>query len=762
MMSLGSILLCAVLAGQAGAPLLTPPPDLAAQVDRIFERWDRTVSPGCAAAVMKDGRIVYKRGFGMADLDHDVTITPATVFHVASMSKQFTAASILLLEQDGKLSVDNDVRRYIPELPDFGVKITLRHLIHHTSGLRDQWELLGLAGWRYSQDLITDEDVLAVMARQKDLNFKPGERYLYCNTGYTLLAQVVKRVSGRSFREFTQARIFDPLGMKSTHFRDDFDEIVKGMAYGYVQAGATYKLSVTNFDTAGATSLLTTVEDLALWDENFYNPRVGGRALIERMLERGRLNSGETLDYAYGLTVGKYKSLPIVDHAGSDAGYRSDLIRFPEQHFSVAVLCNLPLNPGALARQVADIYLAKEIKPEPARPEEPGLKLAQERLAAVVGIYLNPDGDIVRRVFVRNGALRASQGSSPAAIELRAASELRFKPIGQAAEIRFEPMAGGGMRMIETAEGSAKPAVFIRMEAFAPKPEQLAEYAGEYRSEEIEPVFRMTIREGRLNLERLKSSPAPLEPAVKDVFLSGGGSIRFVRDRRGKVAGFILNRSRTLNFRFAKTGEAVVPRDMPPVETGKFRDADLVEIATLDPTLRLDIRYARADNFTGRPIYPEARAFLERPAAEALVRVQHALKDKGYGLVVFDGYRPWTVTKLFWDITPADKRNFVADPREGSKHNRGCAVDLSLIDLRTGREVEMPSLFDEMSERASASFAGGTPEQRERRDTLRRTMEKEGFEVYPDEWWHFDYKDWKHYRILDIPFKGIAEKSNRN
>jgi len=298
MMSLGSILLCAVLAGQAGAPLLTPPPDSAAQVDRIFERWDRTVSPGCAAAVMKDGRIVYKRGFGMADLDHDVTITPATVFHVASMSKQFTAASILLLEQDGKLSVDNDVRRYIPELPDFGVKITLRHLIHHTSGLRDQWELLGLAGWRYSQDLITDEDVLAVMARQKDLNFKPGERYLYCNTGYTLLAQVVKRVSGRSFREFTQARIFDPLGMKSTHFRDDFDEIVKGMAYGYVQAGATYKLSVTNFDTAGATSLLTTVEDLALWDENFYNPRVGGRALIERMLERGRLNSGETLDYA--------------------------------------------------------------------------------------------------------------------------------------------------------------------------------------------------------------------------------------------------------------------------------------------------------------------------------------------------------------------------------------------------------------------------------------------------------------------------------
>jgi CubicO group peptidase (beta-lactamase class C family)/D-alanyl-D-alanine dipeptidase len=759
MVPMCSILLFTIFMGQAGAPP-PPPPDPAAQVDRLFERWDRTVSPGCALAVIKDGRIIHKRGYGLADLDHDVTITPATVFHVASMSKQFTAAAILLLEQDGKLSVNDDVRRYIPELPDFGVKITLRHLIHHTSGLRDQWDLLGLAGWRYSQDLITDEDVLAVMARQKALNFKPGERHLYCNTGYTLLAQVVKRVSGRSFRDFTSARIFEPLGMKSTHFRDDFSEIVKGMAYGYTPAGNTFRLSVTNFDTVGATSLLTTVEDLALWDENFYNPRVGGRALIERMLERGQLNSGERLDYAYGLTLGKYKGLSIVDHAGSDAGYRSDLLRFPEQHFSVAILSNLPINPSLLARQVADIYLAKELKPELAKPEEPGIKLAPDQLAAVVGTYLNPDGDIVRRVFVQNGALRARTGSAPASAELRAMSEFRFKPVGQAAEVRFEPAAGRGMRMIETAEGTAKPAVFARADAFAPKPEQLAEFAGDYRSDEVEPVYRMTIREGRLTLERLKSSPAPLDPMVKDIFVSSGGSFRFVRDRRGRVAGFVLNRSRILNVRFNKTGEAVVPRDRPPIETGTFRESDLVEIAMLDPSIRLDIRYATENNFVGRPVYPEARAFLQHPVAEALARVQHALKDKGYGLVVFDGYRPWAVTKLFWDLTPTDKRNFVADPREGSKHNRGCAVDLSMIDLKTSQEVEMPSPFDETSERASASYAGGTPEQRQRRDLLRRAMKKEGFDVYSDEWWHFDYKDWKHYRILDIPFKDIMGKSN--
>jgi len=207
------------------------------QVDELFRTMDRPGSPGCALSVIEDGRITYARGYGMADLDHTVPIKPNTVFHVASMSKQFTAASILLLAQEGKLSLDDPVRKYVPELPDFGTPITIGELIHHTSGLRDQWDLLGLAGWRYSLDLITDEDVLSVISRQKDLNFAPGTRHLYSNTGYTLLAQIVKRVSGQSLREFTTERIFSPLGMKNTHFRDDHAEIVKNMAYGYEPAG---------------------------------------------------------------------------------------------------------------------------------------------------------------------------------------------------------------------------------------------------------------------------------------------------------------------------------------------------------------------------------------------------------------------------------------------------------------------------------------------------------------------------------------------
>jgi CubicO group peptidase (beta-lactamase class C family) len=546
-----SILLFVLFMGQA-ATQVQPQPNPAAQVDKVFETWNRTNSPGCALSVMKDGHIIYKRGYGMADLDHDVTITPASVFHVASVSKQFTAASILLLAQEGKLALDDEVRKYIPELPDFGARITIRHLIHHISGLRDQWDLLGLAGWRYSLDLITDEDVLSLMARQKDLNFRPGDRHLYCNTGYTLLAQIVKRVSGQSFRAFTNARIFEPLGMKNTHFRDDHAEIVKGMAYGYVPAGDTFKLSITNFDTVGATSLLTTVEDLALWDENFYNPRVGGRQMIDQMHERGKLNSGESIDYAFGLTHGKYKGLAIVDHGGSDAGYRSDLLRFPDQHFSVACLCNISINPSQLTRQVADIYLAKELKPEPPKPEEPAAKLTAEQLAAKVGIYYNPDGDVIRRISVQNGSLRAFQSMTGQGVELKPLSDTRFRSVDLPIEIRFESQGTGGMRVIEAPESGAKPVVYERAEEFKPTPSELAEYVGQYRSDEIEPVYRIAVRDGKLVLERLKSSQSPLEPAIRDLFTNPIGNIRFVRDGQGKVMGFILNRGRILNFRFRR------------------------------------------------------------------------------------------------------------------------------------------------------------------------------------------------------------------
>jgi CubicO group peptidase (beta-lactamase class C family) len=281
-------------------------------------------------SVIQNGSIVYERGYGVADLQHDAPISPTTVFHVASMSKKFTAAAILLLEQQGKLDLDEDIRRYLPEMPKFSGPITIRQLMHHTSGLRDQWDLLNLAGWRYSEHLITDDDIMSLLTRQKELNFKPGERELYSNSGYTVLGQIVKRTSGVTLREFTTKNIFEPLGMKNTHFRDDHTEIIKNNALGYEPAkdGESFRQGNTQFDTVGATSLHTTVEDLALWDENFYKPRVGGPNFAAQMLERGKLNNGEQQDYASGLAIAKYKGLEMVHHGGTDAGYRADLVRF--------------------------------------------------------------------------------------------------------------------------------------------------------------------------------------------------------------------------------------------------------------------------------------------------------------------------------------------------------------------------------------------------------------------------------------------------
>jgi D-alanyl-D-alanine dipeptidase len=218
-------------------------------------------------------------------------------------------------------------------------------------------------------------------------------------------------------------------------------------------------------------------------------------------------------------------------------------------------------------------------------------------------------------------------------------------------------------------------------------------------------------------------------------------------------SGFRITPVRPLN---ELRTEALAAR--PPKETGDFRQPDLIELMTLDPTIKLDIRYATTNNFLSTPLYSEARAFLQRPAAEALVRVNAALRDKGYGLLIFDGYRPWYVTEMFWDATPNDKKIFVADPKNGSRHNRGCAVDLTLYDLKTGAALKMPSGYDEMSERAYADYAGGTPEERERRAVLRAAMEKEGFTVYAQEWWHFDYKDWKYYPILNVPFEDLRKK----
>jgi CubicO group peptidase (beta-lactamase class C family) len=534
----------ALVAAQPAAP------DRTARLDAIFAEFDSTESPGCAVGVYQGDRLVAARAYGMANLDHDVPLTPSTVFHVASVSKQFTAAAILLLAQEGKLSLDDDVRKYVPELPDFGRRIAIHHLAHHTSGIRDQWALLGLAGWRYSRDLITDDDVMWLLSRQRDLNFDPGARHLYSNSGYTLMALIVSRVSGQSFRAFTTERIFKPLGMHDTHFRDNFNEIVKRQAYGYARDGGGFRLSVTNFDTAGATSLLTTVEDLAKWHANFDAPAVGGGPLVDGLLQRGVLNSGERVPYAFGITHGTYRGLATVGHGGSDAGYRSAFLRFPVMGFGVAALCNVAsANPTDLTRKVAEVYLEDAMQPAPAADAEadddvPEVALAAERLAALAGLYWNEEELAARRFEVDGGRLYALAGRGR-------------QPLKSLGDGRFVGTSGPRTPLVFEAGGSAPrlsvgTSVFERREPFTPTAAQLAEFAGTYRSDEIELAYRIVVHEGGLRLERMKAPPAALQPLVADKFTGQPGTITFVRDGAGRVTGFTLDAGRVRHVKFSR------------------------------------------------------------------------------------------------------------------------------------------------------------------------------------------------------------------
>ena len=365
-----TFIVLATLASSAAAqqPLAD---SLATRVDAEFARYARPDSPGCAVGIFQNGAITYSKGYGMANLEYSVPITPATPFISGSVAKQFTAAAIALLVEQGRLSLDDDVRKYIPELPDYGAKITVDHLVHHTSGLRDFWALVQVAGMRYD-DGYTAGDVIRLAARQKHLNFTPGTEYDYSNTGYIALALIVQRVTGKSLREFAAEQIFGPLGMTSTHYHDDHTMIVPGRASAYspLPEGG-YRINVWNNDIVGQGGLIVTVNDLQKWDENFYTGKVGGPGFLKRQLQQGKLANGTTLSYAFGLTVGEYRGMPLVEHGGSSGGYRTIISRFPTAHTSVVALCNSSdANTTMLSHRVADVVLGPKftLAAGPPRP----------------------------------------------------------------------------------------------------------------------------------------------------------------------------------------------------------------------------------------------------------------------------------------------------------------------------------------------------------------------------------------------------------
>jgi len=533
------------------------PTDPASRVATVMAAYDRPDSPGCTVGVIKDGAFVHLRGYGMANLEHGVPLGPDTVFDIGSTSKQFSAAAIVLLAQDGRLSLDDDIRKHVAEMPDYGRPVTIRHLLHHTSGLRDYLELMALAGWNF-EDVSTDDDALQIIVRQRDLNFEPGAERLYSNSGFFLLSVIVKRVTGQSLRAFAAERVFRPLGMKDTHFHDDHTEIVPRRATGYSpREGGGFRIDMSFFEQTGDGSVLTSVRDLLQWDRNFYDGTVGGRTLVEQLTTPGTLRDGKPLHYGLGLSVDRHRGLARVSHGGSWAGYRAELMRFPEQRLSVACLCNLgTANPTRLATEVAEAYLGAALSPsvEAATAGRPagtrGVTRSPAELQALAGSYREPASGLVRRLRVEGGKLKVEAFGGTYELTPMEGRTFRLVDGPLDLEVRFEETASG-RRMRET--GPRRPAtVWHAVELVTPSAAAMAAYAGSYYSPELDTTYTVEVKDGGLAL-RGRRIDAVLTPTVRDEFTQGSMVVRFARDGQGRPTGFLLGQDRIRNLRFGRS-----------------------------------------------------------------------------------------------------------------------------------------------------------------------------------------------------------------
>jgi CubicO group peptidase (beta-lactamase class C family) len=513
------------------------------KVDQIFAAYDRPTSPGCALGVIRKGMLIYRKGYGMGSLELQVPLSPQSVFYMGSISKQFTAASIVLADERGALSLDDDVRKYLPELPDYGHPITLRQMLHHTSGLRDFLALLEISG-RHDADLHSRDEMIDLIVRQKTLNNIPGDEFIYSNTNYFLLGEVIKRATGKPLSEFAQENIFQPLGMTHTRFHDNHTEVVPGRIAAY-DSGTNGNFLVdwsTNFDTVGAGGLMSTVDDLVLWDNNFYNNKLGKGSLLKELQTRGTLNNGKQISYALGLELGTYRGLPIVEHSGALFGYRTELLRFPEQHFTVVCLCNLSSAPDTnIARKVAGVYLEKSLQPESAA----AIDAAFPDPALFAGKYLDPQKHFVYE-FTPSGKTLMAWGSP-----LHRIGPNQFRDLGTGT-ITFDG-SGGTIKATLEMDGEA---FFAGARIHPPSLTEadLAAYAGKYNSVELDAGYTLSVKKGALQLQTGWNASLKLVPIAPDEFDSGDlGTIVFHRTANGRTSDLAVFTVNARNITFQKT-----------------------------------------------------------------------------------------------------------------------------------------------------------------------------------------------------------------
>jgi D-alanyl-D-alanine dipeptidase/CubicO group peptidase (beta-lactamase class C family) len=727
--------------------------------------------PAVSIALVEGREIVWASGFGTARPGQSIAAAAETIYRVGSLSELVTSIAVMQLTERGRLDLDAPVTEYLPGFEPAGMSggasITLRHLMAHRAGLVREPPV----GGYHDRSEPTLAETVESINRTK-LVYEPGSRTKHSNAGLAIIGRVLELVADRPFERHIARTVLDPSGMDGSGFSPPSDSSTMAIGSMWTYWGRSFEAPVLQAGARPAGGLFAPVTDvgklLGVLLEGGIGPR--GRVLEASTLRRMFGDAGQD---AIGFRNSTLEGWRRVGHRGSVHGFADELVLLPEADLGVAVLVAKD-GASAVTERIADYALRSVLarKNGTSAPEPPAgapIDLATARRLA--GRY--QDGDRIVELTERDGHLLAMLDGTRS--PLRSCGE----------ELVVDGPLSHGTRITPVDSDAAvtiDQKTFRRVPPAKPAPLQgdWAVLVGEY-GHEHGTVYVLEL-DGSLWLLIDWFYFYPLREVSEDVFVLPdhgryeGETVRFRRATGGdptalEIEGVSLQRRQV----GAETGESFRIEPLrpveelrrealsvsPPQEQGAFRVPDLVELSTLDPSIRYDIRYATSNNFLGSPVYGLGKAFLHRPVAEALVAAHRRLVEQGYGLVVFDAYRPWYVTKIFWEATPTEKRIFVADPSRGSRHNRGAAIDVTLFELSSGRVVATTGGYDEMSDRSYPDYPGGTSLQRWHRELLRSAMESEAFEVYEAEWWHFDHKDWREYPILNLTFEELLAEPGR-
>lgn len=775
----------AQIVDRAGANTIASPqkyPATIAMLDAFVRREmaDKQL-PGISVALVDGQQIVWQQGYGFSDLKAKTPITADTVFRVGSVSKLFTDIAVMRLVEQGKLDLDAPVTKYLPDFQprnSFGKPVTLRQLMSHRSGLVREPPV---GNYFDSRDPSLAETIKSL--NQTALVYAPETRTKYSNAGIAAVGYVLEKTEKQPFADYLKRKLLEPLRMKQSAFKSS-PEIKKKLAQAQMWTvfGKTFDAPAFELGIAPAGSMYTTTGDLARFASALFaaDDSLPGTILKKASLEQMWMPQfaapNQKSGFGLGFSLSELEGHRKVGHGGAIYGFSTQLSVLPDDKLGVIVIATEDFSNGVTSR-VADAALKAMLA------ERENKSIPQPETLAPID-----------SAFAKKIAGRYASGDK--AIDLiESGGNLSILNTGGGFEARLRSLGGAlvvddkfafGTRIAPSADGNS---ITVGNETFkrvstakpAPAPDKWRGLIGEY-GPDYDTLYIFE-RDGKLWTLIEQFEFDPLEQVSDNVFnfpksgLYDGEQIVFTRDASGRatqvVAADVTFKRRQVGPEEGGQQLFIQPlrpvnelikealQSQPPKETGDFRQTDLVELTELDPTIKLDIRYATTNNLFGAVFYSQARAFLQRPAAEAVARANKKLREQGYGLLIHDGYRPWYVTKVFWDATPDDKKIFVADPSKGSRHNRGAAVDLTLYDLKTGKPVEMVSTYDETTDRAYPDYPGGTSLQHWHRKLLRDAMESEGFNVFEFEWWHFDYQDWRNYRIGNARFEDIARKKGR-